>query len=436
MTKKKSYVKNFLDEDRKEFEVQGRIIRKRDLGGIIFATIKDQTGTAQIAFDKKHTGDNYRDYGNLNVGDVIYIIGTPFITRNGTKTLGIKSTEVIARCREPFPDKYHSLSRKTGQINRGLELMVDQNSMDLFLRRNNIFKEIRRFLFEREFQEVDTGILQQSTNTSPSGDFITHSDYFGRDLFLRKTPELRLKQLLVSGMENIFELGKNFRNEGVSRDYHPEYTILELYQNGATYLDMLDLTKSLLSHLNEEVYTPINNPMNATDVSLYEFVLREIRADVRDLTIDQIKTHIAPEIRKEYGQEPIYKGLYIYDLFRTLLKRYSNENIILHGVPKEISILGKTFENDPTLVEEFRYFVRGNLICNGITELTDYNEQKRRIEQQAKMYGKNLDTSDMKFLETLKFGLPHCAGLGLGVEKTLMVYLETEDIRDVIYFPL
>jgi len=436
MTKGISHIKNFLEEEKEEFEIQGRIIRKRDLGGIIFASIKDQTGLAQIAFDKEHTGESYKDYRNLNVGDVVYIKGTPFTTRNGTRTLGVKSIKFIAKCSEPIPDKYHGLNRKTGQINRGLELMVNQDSMNLFLRRNNLIKEIRRFLFERGFQEVDTGILQHITNTSPSEDFVTHSDHFDRDLFLRKTPELRLKQLLVAGMENIFELGKNFRNEGVSRDYHPEYNVLELYQNDATYLDVLHLTKSLLSHLNQRVYAPRNNPIRAIDVNLYEFILREIGIDVRDSSIDQIKTHIATEIRKEYGQEAMYKGLYVYDLFKTLLKRYIDENIILHGVPKEISILGKTFDNEPTLVEEFRYFVRGNLICNGITELTDYDEQKRRIEQQAKMYEKDLDISDMQFLETLRFGLPPCAGIGLGVEKTLMVYLETDDIRDVIYFPL
>lgn len=436
MTKETSHIKNFLEEEREEFEIQGRIIRKRDLGGIIFASIKDQTGLAQIAFDKEHTGDGYRDYRNLDVGDVIYIKGTPFTTRKGTRTLGVKSIKVIAKCSEPIPDKYHGLNRKTGQINRGLELMVNQSSMDLFLRRNNFIKEIRRFLFEREFQEVDTGILQHITNTSPSGDFVTHSDHFDRDLFLRKTPELRLKQLLVAGMENIFEFGKNFRNEGVSKDYHPEYTVLELYQNDATYLDVLSLTKSLLLHLNQKVYVPKNNPIRTIDVDLYDFILREIGIDVRDLSIDQIKTHIAPEIRKEYGQESMYKGLYVYDLFKTLLKRYLDENIVLHGVPKEISVLGKTFDNEPTLVEEFRYFVMGNLICNGITELTDHDEQKRRIEQQAKMYKKGLDTNDMQFLETLRFGLPPCAGIGLGVEKTLMVYLETDDIRDVIYFPL
>jgi len=419
------------------YSMGGRVIAKRSFGKLIFATIKDQRGTFQMAFQQNDLGENMEKYRNMKTGDVLSVEGESFLTKGGERTLNVQKGEIIATCLDSMPDKYNGVSRKEGQINRGLDLMTNEDSMNLFIKRNNIIKEIRQFLYGRNFQELDTGILQNVTNTSPSTDFVTYSTYFGKDLFLRKTPELRLKQLLVGGLEDIFEMGKNFRNEGVSKQYHPEYTILELYKNNAKYTDVLGLTLDLIKHLSNKVYKPSTNPAEVEHVNLYDFIKREAKVDPKSASIDDLLKKISPEIRKDHGDdEKFHKGFYTYDLFRTLLKQFSNTNLVLHGVPKEISVLGKTFEDEPDLVEEFRYFVKGNLICNGITELTDYGEQKRRIEQQAKTLGKDLDVNDDQFLKLIRLGLPPCSGIGLGVEKTLMTFLETEDIRDVIYFPL
>jgi len=434
------YVTEFLELGRNNSEnrsFNGRVMAKRDFGKIIFMTLKDQSGSMQIAFQKNTLEDSFQRYGEINVGDIIEVTGTPFKTKKGTKTLNVSKGKIVSSCLVPFPDKYNGLSRKNGQQNRGLELAINDSTMSLFRRRNDIMRELRQFLYKENFQEVDTGILQPVTNTSMSSEFKTYSNFFNRDLFLRKTPELRLKQLLVGGLENIFEIGKNFRNEGISKVYHPEFTILELYKNRANYKDVLDLTIRLLTHLNEMVYCPSSNPTEVEQIYLYDFISSQTGINPHAATIDKLKSAIDPTILKKYeGNEENIKGLYIYDVFRTLLKKHSDRNLVLHGIPKEISVLGKTFDDEPSLVEEFRYFVKGNIICNGITELTDYKEQERRIEQQARTFGKTLDRNDDQFLELLKIGLPPCAGIGLGLEKTLMVYLETDDIRDVIYYPL
>jgi lysyl-tRNA synthetase, class II len=433
------YLKDFSEstEESRNYTLDGRVVAKRDLGKIVFLTLKDQTGSAQIAFQSETLGSEFSKYKSINVGDLIQVEGTSFISRNGTRTLDTSDGYVVAPCSVPFPDKHNGLSVRGGRDNRGLELATSEEAITLFRRRNDVVRQTRTFLYDRGFQEVDTGILQPVTNTSLSSDFRTHSEYFDRDLFLRKTPELRLKQLLVGGLRDIFEMGKNFRNEGVSKQYHPEYTILELYQNGATYKDVLRLTVDLLGRLNTAIHMPSTNPTSARDVFLYDFINSETGVNPKEAKIEELKSVIDPEILKEYpGASDDVRGFYVYDVFRTLLKQHSDENLILHGVPKEISVLGKAFDDEPSLIEEFRYFVHGNLICNGITELNDAEEQRKRIVQQARTLGKTLDKNDDQFLDLLKFGLPPCAGIGLGLEKMLMVYLETDDVRDVIYYPL
>jgi len=432
-----SNMKSFNNAKEGFFSLNGRILKKRSFGNLIFLTLKNQDQEIQISLQKKVLGDKFKELSKNKVGDLIKVEGELYYTKTNTKTLSVSSGNVLTSCSTYLPDKFKGITKGFARKNRGVDLLTSSESTAIFMRRNQIISQVRKFLFNNNYQEVDTGILQNVSNTSPSSDFVTFSNYFNKDLFLRKTPELRLKQLLVGGLENIFELGKNFRNEGVSKMYHPEYTILELYKNNVDYRDVLNLTIDILETLNEKIYKPISNPTKIVHVDLYDFIDSEKNSDVRGMPISKLKKLIDPEILKNYGSdEEAHRGFYIYDIFRSVLKNHSDENIVLHGVPKEISVLGKTYDDEPTLVEEFRYFVKGNLICNGITELTDYDEQKRRIEKQARTLGKSLDVNDNQFLDLLKLGLPPCAGIGLGVEKLLMVYLEKEDVRDVIYYPL
>lgn len=419
------------------YQLQGRIIGKRDFGKIVFLTLKDDSGTAQIALRKETLGERFKEATDISIGDIVGVYGEAFLTKTQMKTLDVKDYETYAECNIEFPDKHKGVTKAFGYQNRTLDLLANEETFLRFKKRNKIIEEIRLFLYSEGFSEVDTGILQLNTNTSLSSDFVTYSKFLERNLYLRKTPELRLKQLMVGGLEDVFEIGKNFRNEGISREYHPEYTILELYKNYADYRDVLKLTINLLKHLDGKVGEPQSKPTRVRHVSLYDFINIETGINPKKATIDQIRSKIDPEIQKDYGQDEIlHKGFYHYDLFRTLLKKYPSENIILHGIPKEISVLGKTYKDEPDLIEEFRYFVQGNLICNGITELNNYEEQKKRILQQSKTHGKSLDDNDNAFLEALKIGLPPCAGIGLGIEKLLMVYSEVENIKDIIYFPL
>ncbi len=417
--------------------LRGRISAKRSFGKLTFLEIHNQSGRMQIALKKDELGDNYASMKKWSVGDIIDVKGSLFITNTGVMTLGVISGDRLAKCKESLPDKHKGVNTITGRENRGLALMIDDEMLNAFQIRNTLIREMRQYLFKQGFQEVDTGLLQKVTNTSLAADFKTYSNHFERDLYLRKTPELRLKQLLVGGLENIFEFGKNFRNEGVSKSYHPEFSVIELYQNGANYSDILELTINLFGHLNDSAHRPLNDPAEARQVHLYQFIGDETGLDARRASIDSLKSHISEENYRNHGNdEELHRAFYVYDVFRTLLKKYPEENIILHGVPKEISVLGKTFDDEPGLVEEFRYHINGNIICNGITELNDPDEQERRIRQQAKTHGKSLNDNDQQFLSLLRLGLPPCAGLGFGVDRTLMIYMGVDDIRDSIYFPL
>ncbi|MEK6951828.1 MAG: amino acid--tRNA ligase-related protein, partial [Nanoarchaeota archaeon] len=244
------------------------------------------------------------------------------------------------------------------------------------------------------------------------------------------------KQLLVGGLENIFEMGKDFRNESISSEFHPEFTAIELYQNYANYIDILNLVKGMLNHLNSTIGEPSSKPTQAEEVKLYDFILENTKLDARTCDLSKIKSNISPNRLKDYGKHPEFRGLYIYDLFLSLLDNFSDRNVILHGVPKEVSVLGKSFDDEPSLVEEFRYFVKGRSFCYGVTELTDPQEQKERLEAQARYLEKSTEDNDNSFLDILNFGLPPCAGLGLGLERLLMIYTQQENIKDVIYFPL
>lgn len=419
--------------------LKGRIILKRDFGGMVFYTLKDDEGLVQVSLDRDsfQKEEAYRESKKrLCIGDIVSLDGLKSVSNNGTPTLAISNMDILTKCQKYLPDKNKGLNNHSQYTNRGLHLLTDNNALNRFRMLNSLRRTVRDYLHQSGYEEVDTGILKPVSDTSLSKEFVTEGNWTSSPLYLRKSTEMRLKQLMVGGLEKIFELGKEFRNEGVSSQFLPEFTALELYGSHMDYKDILYLTVGLMDSLNKKIGEPNSKPTNFREVFLYDFILEETKTDMRDASLDQIRDLIHPEIFKEYSSHPAMRSFYIYDVFRSLLKKYPEDNIVLHGVPLEVSPLAKTFDDEPTLVEEFRYFVKGTSFCGGMTELTDSQEQRRRIINQAEYLGKPLNDNDNQFTELLEYGLPPCGGLGLSLERLMMIYAETKNIKDVVYFPL
>ncbi|MFH1376990.1 MAG: amino acid--tRNA ligase-related protein [Candidatus Woesearchaeota archaeon] len=419
--------------------LKGRIILKRDFGKRVFYTLKDDEGLVQVSLERGsfEKEENYKELKKgLSIGDIVSLDGITSLSNTGTPTLAIAEVDILTKCRKLLPDKDKGLNNYNQYTNRGLHLLTDKNALSKFRRLNFLRRSVRDYLHQQGYEEVDTGILKSVSDTSMSAEFVTTGNWTSSPLYLRKSTEMRLKQLMVGGLEKIFELGKEFRNEGVSSQFLPEFTALELYGAYLDYKDILNLTVGMMDRINEEVGEPESKPTHFWEVFLYGFIQEETKTDMRDASLEQIKELIHPEIFKEYSNHPAMRAFYIYDTFRSLLKKYPEQNIVLHGVPLEVSPLAKTFDNEPTLVEEFRYFVKGTSFCGGMTELTDPQEQCRRITNQAEYLGKSLDDIDNQFTELLEYGLPPCGGLGLSLERLMMIYAETKNIKEVVYFPL
>lgn len=424
-----------INTKRKDIELRGRILGKRDFGSIVFLDLRDDTGKIQVALQKKNLGDlsNY----NPSYGDIVKVRGDLFKTNKGTITLDAKSYEVYRKSLEAFPSKWSGIKdKRICYDNRGLEILASDETFNRFKMINEIISHIRNDLFSLGYQEVDTGILNKCDDTSPSSTFKTYCNNLDLNLILRKSKEQKMKQLVVGGFETIFEIGKSFRNEQITSKYHPEINGLELYSTYSDWNDMLNLTERLLRSLNERFGTPSSNPQKYIQINFYDLLSDTFRIDGRTASLESICSLIPERRLREYGQSDTGRAFALMDLVGEGLEKYREENIVLMGVPKQISVLSNSSDKEPTLSEEFRYFVQGISFCYGNTELTDPIEQERRLKDQAIYENKKIDLSKDPFLKLMKMGMPPLGGLGIGLDRLLAIYTESKSIKDVIYFPL
>ncbi len=414
----------------------GRIKGRRDHGKVVFLDVSRGNSNQQIVIQKSSFKKNYeKAKRELQIGNIVRIEGEYFISSSDVKTLNVRTYAILTYCYDADPLKSEIKSEERRR-NRGLDILTSNESFSRYTNIVKINKAIRLYLYERGFLEVETGILKETTDTSKADDFTTKANWNNQRLYLRKSTEQRLKQLLAGGLENIFEMGKVFRNESVGRDFSPEFTALELYQSYATYREMLEIVKGILSRLNEVVGKPKSNPSDFEEVMFYDFLSERTGIDVISTDTEKLVSITPQHKRKTYPDKIGRRGYILNDLFESVIKETRDKNLTITGYPKEINILSREMESDSTLSEEFRMYVRGRSYCYGCTELTDYFEQERRIKAQADFLGKPIDNLDPSFIKMLKIGLPPCAGLGLSLERLQMIYLNLEDVRDAITFPL
>lgn len=431
----------------REVAIAGRITAYRDMGKSQFLDLRDQSGRLQIYVQKQTLGDeSYDTFKLLDLGDFLGVRGTLFVTRTGEISVKVTEYVILAKALRPPPEKWHGLSDvETRYRQRYLDLMSNEEVKQIFVMRSRILQEIRNFLQERGFMEVETPMMQPIPGGAAAQPFITFHNSLGCNFYLRIALELYLKRLLVGGLDRVFEIGRNFRNEGLSRRHNPEFTMLEAYQAFGDYESMMELTQSMICHVAQKVLGSLQiQHKNAAGELLrtidltppwrrmkYKDMIKEkAGADWYDLTPEQ-RREKAVALGAEIG--PNYEDFEITNaVFEKLIEPTLFQPTFVTHLPKELVPLAKLSPEDPGTVEVFECCINGQEIAPAYTEQNDPIEQRERLEHQA---GGEQQKLDEDFLVALEHGMPPAGGMGMGIDRLCMMLLGQESIRDVILFP-
>jgi lysyl-tRNA synthetase, class II len=431
----------------REVALAGRVTAHRDMGKSMFIDIKDQSGRLQVYAQKNVLGDEQFDiFRHLDLGDFIGVRGTMFTTKTGEISVKLASFVILTKSLRPPPAKWHGLEdTEIRYRQRYLDLMANDEVKQTFLRRSAIVREVRNFLQERGFVEVETPMMQAIPGGAAAHPFITHHNALGCDFYLRIALELYLKRLLVGGLERVFELGRNFRNEGLSRRHNPEFTMLEAYQAYGDYESMMELLQAMVCQVAQKVLGTLlvehkdaeGKVTKTIDLTppwrrvKYKDIVRErAGADWFEITPAQRRDRavkLGAEIAKEYEDFEITQAVFEKLIEPTLI----NPVFVTHA-PKELIPLAKLAPEDPTTVEVFECCINGQEIAPAYSEQNDPLEQRERLEHQA---GGETQKLDEDFLVALEQGMPPAGGIGVGIDRLCMMLLGQESIRDVILFP-
>ncbi len=428
--------------------VAGRIMLKRDQGKLIFATLQDRTGEIQLFVSKSVVGDEVFAFINdLDLGDWVGATGTVMTTRKGELSVKVESLELLSKAIRPLPDKWHGLTdTDTRYRQRYADLIGNEESRRMFAVRHAVIASFRRTLHDRGFIEVETPVLHMEAGGAHARPFLTHHNALDMQLYLRIALELHLKRLIVGGMERVYEIGRVFRNEGISTRHNPEFTMMELYQAFADYTDIMELTEVLFVNAARDATGSTVVKIDDTDVDLAK-PWRRVR--MIDLVSEAVGTSVHPSQPREQlaalaGQHNVKveahhgTGKIIEEMFEALCEDSLREPTFVTGHPVEISPLAREDRNDPHLTERFELFVGGRELANAYSELNDPVIQRARFEdeQRQKEAGNaEAGTVDEDFLRALEFGMPPTGGLGIGMDRLVMLIGGAASIRDVILFP-
>lgn len=427
--------------------VAGRITAHRDMGKSHFFDISDFKGRIQCYLNAKAVGEeNFEIFKQLDLGDWIGIEGETFKTKVGEPTVKVESFKVLSKSLRPLPDKYHGLSDKeTRYRQRYLDLVSNEASRNIFLKRSLIVREIRDFLQDRGFIEVETPMLQDVPGGAAARPFETHHNALNMPLYMRIAPELFLKRLLVGGMTKVFELNRNFRNEGISRRHNPEFTMLEAYWAYADFEAMADLVEEMVCSVAEKYCGGLNIETKDEDGNVtkninlsrpwkrapYKELIKDVAGqDWFEFTSDQRREKCA-----ELGVE-ISEQMEDYEVtqqvFEKLVEEKTFDPLYVTHVPKELVPLAKQNTDDDSLVDVYELIINGQEISPGYSELNDPDIQRQRLMDQA---GEETQKVDEEFLTALEHGMPPAGGIGIGIDRLVIMLTSAESIRDVVLFP-
>ena len=431
------------------FKVAGRLMAVRRFGKAAFAHLQDRTGRLQVYFKKDLLGEKaYGLFKALDVGDIVGLEGRLFKTRTGELTLEALSLTLLTKSIRPLPEKWHGLSdTETRYRQRYVDLMVNPQVRQTFLARSRIIQEVRRFFDGRGFIEVETPMMQPLAGGATAKPFETFHQAMGMNLFLRIAPELYLKRLVVGGLERVYEINRNFRNEGISTQHNPEFTMLEFYQAYATFEDLMVLTEELLARVADKVCGSTRVNYQGTEVDLsppfkrYTFrqSLIELGRAPEEIFEDQGKAlEFARSLGGDFPAKESQAKLLekVFDL--AVEPKLVQPTFITH-YPTAISPLSRRNDQDPSVVDRYELFITGREMANAFSELNDPVDQAQRFEAQleAKEAGdEEAHPMDLDYIRALEYGLPPTAGQGVGIDRLVMLLTDSPSIRDVILFPL
>lgn len=449
----KDIKENFASLEGVEITTAGRLMRKRVQGKAGFSDIHDREGKLQIYIKLDNVGEEkLKFFKTLDLGDWISVKGTAFVTKTGEITLEVTDFELICKSLKPLPDKWHGLSDPDMRYRqREVDIISNEVVKETFIKRTRIIREIRSFLDEKGYLEAETPILSPIAGGAAARPFITHHNSLDIDMYLRIATELYLKRLIVAGFEKVYDMGKNFRNEGVDYKHNPEFTMIELYEAYADYNDMMVLTEELVSSVAQKVLGTTVINYQGTEINLTppwnRKTMVELVKEYAGVDFDAIGSdeeahavakahHLADEFKKDLKDTT--KG----DILNAMFEKYAEEHLIqptfVCDYPVEISPLTKKKRGNPTFTERFEGFIFGREICNAYSELNDPVVQRDRFNQQAKERDLGDDEAymiDEEFMSALETGMPPTGGLGIGIDRIVMFLTDSHSIRDVILFP-
>ncbi len=432
------------------FKTAGRIIAFRRMGKNGFGHLQDSTGKLQYYVKQDEVGEEqYEIYKKLGVGDFIGIEGTLFRTKTGEITLRASSFEVLSKNIRPLPEKFHGLTDiETRYRQRYVDLVMNHEVMETMKKRFQIVRFFRKYLEEHGFTEVETPMMHPIAGGATARPFVTHHNALDMELFLRIAPELYLKRLLVGGFEKVFEINRSFRNEGISIKHNPEFTMMELYQAYADFHDMMDLTEDLISSLTFELHGKYEIEYEGQNINMAKpwrrVTMKEIVKEVSGFDFDSVTTdEDAIAKAKEMGIPLDKDRTYTkYGILNTIFEEKVEDTLInptfITEYPKEISPLAKNKKGETDWVDRFELFVSGREFANAYSELNDPRDQKERFEEQVKLKEAGDDEAqgmDLDYIRALEYGMPPAGGLGIGIDRLVMLLTDSASIRDVILFP-
>jgi lysyl-tRNA synthetase class 2 len=433
---------------RANFQVAGRILAMRKFGKASFLHIQDDSGKIQIYIKKDVVGDEiYAQFKKWDIGDIVGFKGKLFKTKTGELTVLADLIKLITKSLRPLPEKFHGLTDVEMRYRqRYVDLIVNPEVRDTFRKRIEIIRLLREFLSNRGFLEVETPMMQAVPGGATAKPFKTHHKALDMDLYLRIAPELYLKRLLVGGFEKVFEINRNFRNEGLSTRHNPEFTMLEFYQAYATYSDLMDLTEEMLSWVTEEVSGSMEVTYQEQVVDLSppwkRYTMDEALIEVGGVEPDILDDADAVlKLAKEKGiklEPQAGPGKAKTELFELLVEEKLINPTFVTAYPTEVSPLARRNEQNPEVTDRFELFITGREIANAFSELNDPVDQKKRFEKQIAERGDDEEVHpvlDEDYVRALEYGLPAAAGEGIGIDRLVMLLTDSPSIRDVIIFP-
>jgi lysyl-tRNA synthetase class 2 len=437
-----------FDAGNETYTVAGRILARRSFGKAAFIQLQDRKGRIQLYVKKDEIGpEAFTLFESFDIGDIIGAVGYPFRTKTGELSLHARQIRLLVKSLHPLPEKFHGLTDvETRYRQRYVDLIVNPEVRDIFIKRSRIVNLIRSFMTSRDFLEVETPMMQQIPGGATARPFITHHNALDMRLFLRIAPELYLKRLVVGGLERVFEINRNFRNEGISVRHNPEFTMMEFYQAYATFEDLMDFTEELFCHVAQEVLGTLEITYQGTAVSFQRpwrrLTVRDAILEYGDIDAKKLADRdLALVYARSIGLDlpaDIGYGKLLMEIFEEVAEHRLIQPTFITAYPTEVSPLSRKNDHDPDIVDRFELIIAGREIANAFSELNDPVDQKERFLSQVAEKDKGDEEAhymDEDYVRALEYGLPPTAGEGIGIDRLVMLLTDAASIRDVILFP-